>query len=168
MVRFDARVDDVSRRDPFASLFAAIAPTIDPPTDDAAFLRSLFVSRRLRKGEYYQRAGEVTTHGAFVVHGRLRTYSLDPDGTESIVYLSAERNRVGDVRSAGTRLPTTYYVDATEPADLLDAAKRSMPCHRSQFAPEVAGRVLPEMDRAWSGKVAFIPVFPVTSTTDLS
>lgn len=106
-------------RDPFESLFATIAPTVDPASDDGAFLRSLFVSRELRKGAFYQRAGDVTTHGGFVVRGFLRTYSLDPSGVESIIYFSAERSWVGDIRSARTQLPTPYYVDAIEPAELL-------------------------------------------------
>jgi CRP-like cAMP-binding protein len=106
-------------RDPFESLFAAIAPTVDPASDDGAFVRSLFVSRHLRKGEFYQRAGEITTHGGFVVRGCLRTYSLAPDGVESIIYFSTERSWVGDIRSARTRAATPYYVDAVEPAELL-------------------------------------------------
>jgi CRP-like cAMP-binding protein len=108
--------------DPFASLFATIAPTVDPSTDDGSFLRSLFIPRRLRKGEFYQRAGEVTTHGGFVVRGCLRTYSLGSDGVESIIYFSAERSWVGDIASARTHRPTAYYVDAIEPAELLTIA----------------------------------------------
>ena len=81
--------------DPFESLFATIAPTIDPASDRGAFMRSLFIARRLKEGEFYQRAGEVTTHGGFVVRGCLRTYVIDPDGDESIIYFSAERSWVG-------------------------------------------------------------------------
>jgi len=106
-------------RDPFESLFAAIAPTVDPASEDGAFVRSLFSSRRLKKGEFHQRSGEITTHGGFVVRGCLRTYSLDPDGVESTIYFSAERSWVGDIHSARTQLPTPYYVDAIEPAELL-------------------------------------------------
>ena len=106
-------------RDPFESLFAAIAPTIEPASADGAFLRSLFVSYRLRKGEFYQRAGEITVHGGFVVRGCLRTYTIDTEGTESIIFFSAERAWVGDIRSARTRQPTPFNVDAIEPAELL-------------------------------------------------
>ncbi len=106
-------------RDAFEPLFATIAPTIDSSSPDGAFVRSLFVSRRLRKGEFYQRAGEVTTHGGFVVRGCLRTYAIDPDGAESIIYFSPERTWVGDIQSARTRRPTAYEVDAIEPAELL-------------------------------------------------
>lgn len=58
-------------------------------------------------------------HGGFVVRGCLRTYTIDPDGVESIIYFSAERAWVGDIQSARTRLPTSYHVDAIEPAELL-------------------------------------------------
>ena len=109
-------------RDPFTSLFATIAPAVDPASADGAFVRSLFVPCRLRKGEYFQRAGAVTAHGGFVVRGCLRTYAVDPDGVESILYFSAERSWVGDIRSARTRLPTPYHVDAIEPAELLTIA----------------------------------------------
>ena len=110
--------------DPFESLFATIAPTVDPASDRGAFMRSLFIARRLKEGEFYQRAGEVTTHGGFVVRGCLRTYVIDPDGDESIIYFSAERSWVGDIRSARTRRPTAYFVDAIEAADLLVIALR--------------------------------------------
>ena len=109
----------VGTRDPFESLFATVATTVDPSSGDGTFIRSLFVARRLGKGEFYQRAGEITTHGGFVMHGCLRTYSVDSDGVESIVYFSAERSWVGDIQSARAHRPTMFHVDAIEPSELL-------------------------------------------------
>lgn len=105
--------------DPFESLFATIAPSVDPSSDDGAFIRSLFVSRHLKKREFYQRAGDVTTHGGFVVRGCLRTYTVDPDGTESVIFFSWERSWVGDIQSARTQRASAYHVDAIEPSELL-------------------------------------------------
>ena len=124
-------------RDPFDGLFATIAPTIDPASDDGAFVRGLFVTRSLRKGEFYQRAGDVTTHGGFVVTGCFRTYTLDVDGVESIVSFSAERSWVGDIRSARTRHATAFYVDAIEPAQLLMIPLASFDRLLERF-PEIA------------------------------
>ena len=109
----------VGTRDPFESLFATVAMSVDPASDDGTFVRSLFVARRLDKREFYQRAGEITTHGGFVVHGCLRTYSVDSDGVESIVHFSVERSWVGDIQSARAHRPTLFHVDAIEPSDLL-------------------------------------------------
>jgi CRP-like cAMP-binding protein len=106
-------------RDPFERLFATIAPTIESASDDGAYLRSLFGTRHLAKGEFYQRAGDITTHGGFVVSGVLRTYTIDAEGDESIIYFSPERSWVGDIQSARTGRSTAYHVDAVEPAELL-------------------------------------------------
>ena len=48
----------------------------------------------------------------------------------------------------------TVHVPFT-PAD-LDAAKKSMACHRSQYTAETLQRLLPPMERVLNGKVAFI------------
>jgi LmbE family N-acetylglucosaminyl deacetylase len=53
-----------------------------------------------------------------------------------------------------------------EPVD-LQAAERSMACHRSQFTPEVVQRVAPATARAWNGAVSLVPAFPTSPGTDL-
>ena len=52
------------------------------------------------------------------------------------------------------------------PAD-LEAAKRSMACHRSQFTAEVVGRVFPAMARSLNGNVALVPMVATMGGTDL-
>lgn len=49
----------------------------------------------------------------------------------------------------------------------LQAAERSMVCHRSQFTPEVVQRVRPVMVRAWNGAIPLIPAFSTAPGTDL-
>jgi LmbE family N-acetylglucosaminyl deacetylase len=52
------------------------------------------------------------------------------------------------------------------PAD-LEAAKRSMACHRSQFAAELIERVFPMEVRSWNGNVTFAPAYPIYAGNDL-
>ena len=52
------------------------------------------------------------------------------------------------------------------PAD-LDAAKRSMPCHRSQYSTDVIERVFPMQARSWNGNVTFAPAYPAYAGKDL-
>ena len=52
------------------------------------------------------------------------------------------------------------------PAD-LEAAKKAMACHRSQFSPEVLQRLVPELGRLWNGKIAFIPASSSMTGDDL-
>jgi LmbE family N-acetylglucosaminyl deacetylase len=49
----------------------------------------------------------------------------------------------------------------------LEAARRSMPCHRSQFTPEVVARVFPASAKAWNGVISLVPAFDGASATDL-
>jgi len=52
------------------------------------------------------------------------------------------------------------------PAD-LEAAKKAMACHTSQFNPEALQKLLPELGRMFNGRVAFIPASPAMSGNDL-
>jgi LmbE family N-acetylglucosaminyl deacetylase len=52
------------------------------------------------------------------------------------------------------------------PAD-LDAAMKSMACHRTQVSPEMLQRAQAAKDRAYNGEVAFIPASLGTHTNDL-
>lgn len=52
------------------------------------------------------------------------------------------------------------------PAD-LEAARRSMICHRSQFTPEVVERVIPASAREWDGRIMLVPAFTGASSDDL-
>ena len=59
----------------------------------------------------------------------------------------------------------TVHVPFT-PAD-LDAAKKSMVCHRSQYTAETLERMLPPMERVLNGKVAFISATSSARSEDL-
>lgn len=96
----------------FESLFETIASGINLSAEEIDFIRSLWTPRQLRRGQFFQRAGEVATHGGFVVRGCLRTYVIDARGGESIIHFSPERTFIGDITSAVTEQPTLYAVDA--------------------------------------------------------
>ena len=49
----------------------------------------------------------------------------------------------------------------------LDASKRAMACHRSQFTPEVVERVTAAAAAAWNHAIPLIPAFPGASGKDL-
>ena len=87
--------------------------------EQRAFIMSAFVPHTFQKGEFYQRAGEVTTHGAFVARGLFRNYSIDAHGNESILKFSPERTWIGDFRSATSGEPTIYFVEALETSEVL-------------------------------------------------
>ena len=64
---------------------------------------------------------------------------------------------VADVSYATTRV-------AFKPED-LEAAARSLTCHKSQISDEVAQRVLATATKFWNGSVPFVPAFPTGPIT---
>ena len=103
----------------FESLFETIAGGVNLSAEQVDFIKSLWTPRQLRKGQFFQRIGDITTHGGFVVHGCFRTYAMDASGVESIIQFSPERAFIGDITSAVTGQPTLYAVDAIEPSTVL-------------------------------------------------
>jgi CRP-like cAMP-binding protein len=103
----------------FERLLETLAVELVLTSEQTALIRSLWVPREFRKGQFYQRAGEVTTHGAFVARGCFRTYTIDEDGVENIIHFSPERAFIGDIVSATLGTPTLYFVDAIESSTVL-------------------------------------------------
>lgn len=87
--------------------------------DEFAFIRTLFVPRTLRPGEFLQRAGQAATHAAFVASGCLRSYVIDDKGKEHIVVFAPENWWYADIDSLGSGAPSHYFVDAIEESELL-------------------------------------------------
>jgi len=52
------------------------------------------------------------------------------------------------------------------PAD-LDAAIRTMACHKTQFGAEAMQRFMPARERVWNGAVSFVPASPSLNGDDL-
>ena len=96
----------------FESLFETIARDVNLSAEQADFIKALWTPRQFRKGQFFQRIGDITTHGGFVVRGCFRTYAIDASGVESIIQFSPERAFIGDITSAVTGQPTLYAVDA--------------------------------------------------------
>jgi len=82
---------------------------------------------------------------------------------EAMVAMNPQRGApplvVPDAKYATTRVAFT-------PAD-LQAATRSMVCHKSQISDEALQRVLPVATKFWNGSVPFFPAFTTGPTTDL-
>lgn len=87
--------------------------------EDLAFMRAVFVPRRLAAGEFLQRGGDVARHAAFVASGCLRSYVIDAKGKEHIVQFAPETWWLADSDSLTTGAPSAYFIDAVENAELL-------------------------------------------------
>ncbi len=124
----------------FEKLRAYIEKHIKLTEEQFDLLKTCFVPMKLKKGEFLQRAGEVTRYGAFVVSGCLRKYVIDAKGKEHILYFAPEDWWVGDIESGLHQLPSLYFVDAIEHSDVLQIDLPShqkiieaMPAYASQY-----------------------------------
>lgn len=87
--------------------------------EEIAFIRTVFLHRRLRAGECLQRGGDVARYAAFVATGCLRSYVIDAKGKEHIVQFAPETWWLADSDSLAKGTPTQYFYEAIEDADLL-------------------------------------------------
>jgi len=104
---------------PFDVLEAYLLARASFSAEELAFMRTLFLPRRLAAGECLQRAGDVARHAAFVAHGCLRSYVIDAKGKEHVVQFAPEQWWVADAISLNTGTPSQYFYAAIEDSDLL-------------------------------------------------
>jgi CRP-like cAMP-binding protein len=84
-----------------------------------AYLEPHFLPRSLAAGDFLQRAGDVSTHAAFVTSGCLRSYVIDAKGKEHIVQFAPETWWLADNKSLASRMPSQYFYEAIEPSEVL-------------------------------------------------
>src|SRR5262245_41826032 len=82
-------------------------------------VRSAVTPRRVKKGEFVQRAGEVARHGHFIARGCLRSFSIDEKGKEHVLQFAPEGWWLTDFASIHNQAPSTFFIEALEDSDLL-------------------------------------------------
>jgi CRP/FNR family transcriptional regulator, anaerobic regulatory protein len=86
---------------------------------DRALIQSVVSSRKIKKGEFLVRAGEVSRYGAFVTKGFLRSYIIDNKGKEHIMQFAPENWWISDKTGMSEGNPSTFFIDAIEDSDLI-------------------------------------------------
>ena len=90
-----------------------------PVTDEQfEFIKTLFVPKKVHKGEFLLREGEMTKYSIFVASGCLRTYTIDNSGKEHILQFSPENWWTGDM-SFKSDIPSQCFIDALEDSEVL-------------------------------------------------
>ncbi len=75
--------------------------------------------RQLNSGDYFSEAGKIANHIAFVEQGILRVCYYNREGEEITRYFIDEHNFAVDLNSYDLRLPSTEYIQAITPTQLL-------------------------------------------------
>lgn len=74
----------------FEVLFTYLECTAPLTKDNKTFIQSILIPKKLVKGEFFLREGEISKYGAFVAKGFLRSYIIDNKGKEHIVQFAPE------------------------------------------------------------------------------
>ncbi|XTB53572.1 Crp/Fnr family transcriptional regulator [Fusobacterium nucleatum] len=95
------------------------AKYISGETEQIEALCALFSERTLKKKEYLLREGEICKFEAFITKGLLRTYHIDRNGNEQVLFFGTEDWWVTDFDSFMHQTPSQLYIQALEDSELL-------------------------------------------------
>lgn len=84
---------------------------------------SRLIYGKIRRRQYILQAGDVCRHYTFINEGCLRLYYVDAKGIEHILQFAPEDYWVADIGSFHKEVPTSLYIDALEPSEILQIAK---------------------------------------------
>lgn len=103
----------------FDLLYEKISTVVDVREKEFDYFKSLFVSKKLRKRQYFLQEGDICRYQAFVEKGILRSYTIDEKGSEHILQFASEGWWMANLSSYLTHEPSFLNIDALEGAELL-------------------------------------------------
>lgn len=103
------------------TLHRYIQEKADVPLGEGEFelIGSYFISKIIRKRQYFLQEGDLSKSIAFVSKGCLRLYKFDKSGIKHIRQFAIENWWICDRESAVNKTPSTYNIDAIEDSELL-------------------------------------------------
>lgn len=96
-----------------------LSEILEIPLETAAVCSTFYTSRKVEKGEFLLREGEVCNHTFFVESGLLRMYSIDRNGKDHIIQFAPEKWLISDRSSLHFGEKSKYFIDAVEESEVL-------------------------------------------------
>src|SRR5688572_2728755 len=141
----------------FEKLFLFFRRHFPITEEEGAFAQTLFISKKVKKGEIVIREGDIARCAMFVASGCLRTYTIDNKGKEHILQFSPEDWWTGDMNSFLNGTPSQSFIDAIEDSDLLlfdnaciQKLNEHIPACREMFQTAMQKSVLARNQRIFS------------------
>ncbi|HET6769560.1 MAG TPA: cyclic nucleotide-binding domain-containing protein [Chitinophagaceae bacterium] len=103
----------------FRSLFEYLEKTHPLSTADKEMIHDVFIPKKLLKGEFLLREGDLLKYGAFVCQGFLRSYVIDNKGKEHIIQFAPENWWISDKGAGAEGTKASCFIDAIEDSDIL-------------------------------------------------
>ena len=80
---------------------------------------------KLKKNEFLQIQDSKNSYEGFILKGTFKTYILNDNGTESVIFFSFENEWICDLESFYHQKPTTYNIKAIEESEILVISKKN-------------------------------------------
>lgn len=74
---------------------------------------------KLKKNDFFYKAGEVPKYSPFILKGCTRQFTINENGGEQIILFVEEGTWAGQIGSMRSKIPTDVYLQATESCDIL-------------------------------------------------
>ena len=103
----------------FDIFFAYFEKSFALSEEDKVVIRSVLLERKLKKGEFLQREGDMARYGAFVAKGFLRSYVIDNKGKEHIIQFAPDNWWISDKAGLSEGVIASFFIDAIEDSDIL-------------------------------------------------
>ena len=103
----------------FGTLYEYLERAHPLSTEDKDIIHDVFIPKKLLKGEFLLREGDLLKYGAFVCKGFLRSYVIDNKGKEHIIQFAPENWWISDKGAGAEGTKASCFIDAIEDSDIL-------------------------------------------------
>ena len=103
----------------FGTLYEYLEKAHPLSTEDKDIIHDVFIPKKLLKGEFLLREGDLLKYGAFVCKGFLRSYVIDSKGKEHIIQFAPENWWISDKGAGAEGTKASCFIDAIEDSDIL-------------------------------------------------
>lgn len=98
----------------YESILTNIRRYVDFPEDEEEQLTTIIRTTRVKKRQFIDQPGYVSSYRNYVVKGAFRSFFVDTEGKEHTVQIAIEDWFVSDFYSYITQTPATLFVEALE------------------------------------------------------
>jgi CRP-like cAMP-binding protein len=86
---------------------------------DQNFVMKIFKFKKITKGEYFIKAGEIPDKIAFVIKGIFRYFYIDFNGKDSTKYFCVENSFLSSYSAMIQKKGSNYFIEALEDSEIL-------------------------------------------------
>jgi hypothetical protein len=103
----------------FEALYEYLEKTHPLSTVDKEMIHDVFIPKKLLKGEFLLREGDLLKYGAFVCKGFLRSYVVDNKGKNAYYQFAPENWWISIISCRAEGTNASCFIDAIEDSDML-------------------------------------------------